>query len=116
MDKQIFRYEAMNALSEKMAKASENMDWDLLVSLEKEQSELRDELINEIESFEFIGEAGKETTNRKKFLIEAILSNNKIVRSYTVPWMESVKVFLSNNDKPIPAKNASIIKAYDLGS
>ena len=35
MDKQIFRYEAMNALSEKMAKASENMDWDLLVSLEK---------------------------------------------------------------------------------
>ena len=116
MDKQLLLYEAMNTLSEKMAIASENMDWDLLISLEKEQSKLREDLIKEIEIFENTGKTGEDIKKRKRFLIESILSNNKIVFSYTVPWMESVRAFLSNNEKPIPAKNASIIKAYDLGS
>ncbi len=110
MDKQLSMYESMHAISQKMVVAAEKMDWDLLVSLEKEVASLRNDLMSEDKRSFQKNDSSEESRGKKIFLINTILSDDKTIRSYTTPWMDGVKVFLSGN-----TKKRSVHQMYGLG-
>lgn len=110
MDKQLSMYESMSAISQKMVVAAERMDWDLLVSLEKEVAILRTTLMSENERFFQKTDCSDEIRKRKMVLINTMLSDDKTIRSYTTPWMDGVKIFLSGN-----AKKRTVLQTYGLG-
>lgn len=84
-------YETMSDLSGLMVEAARDSDWDRLVALEQDVANLRDTL--EWDSATQPTLTAEERT-RKLDLIQRILANDAEVRTYTEPWMASVRRFL----------------------
>ncbi|MGB0127740.1 MAG: flagellar protein FliT [Rhodocyclaceae bacterium] len=84
-------YETMSDLSGLMVEAARDSNWDRLVALEQDVAHLRDTL--EWEKTTQPPLTAEERT-RKVDLIHQILANDVEVRSYTEPWMASVRKFL----------------------
>lgn len=107
MPSQIAIYEEMSALSARMVEAARAHDWDQLVSLEATVRHLRTTLS---ETSDSIANSFVEI-ERKRGLIQQILSDDAEVRRYTEPWMEHVRLLLGGN-----VKRREVRKAYAAGS
>lgn len=84
-------YETMSDLSGRMVEAARQSDWDRLVALEQDVAHLRDTMDLDRSTATRLT---PDERARKVHLIHRILANDAEVRSYTEPWMESVRQFL----------------------
>jgi len=84
-------YETMSDLSGLMVEAARESDWDRLVALEQDVADLRHTLECDGDTHRTLS---AEDRTRKLDLILRILANDAEVRTYTEPWMASVRKFL----------------------
>ncbi|MDQ8024134.1 MAG: flagellar protein FliT [Moraxellaceae bacterium] len=88
-------YETMSGLTGQMVDAARAEDWDRLCELEKEVAGLRDRLASEDPITAPQGLSDSALRAQKLTLIRRMLDDDRTVRSYTEPWMESVRSFLA---------------------
>jgi flagellar protein FliT len=100
-------YERMALLSTEMVDAARRSDWDQLGALEKMIAALRDELqVADISGYVDDGASRA----RKIELIHRMLADDRTIRSFTEPWMDSVRTLLSGN-----ARQRKLSAAYNVG-
>jgi flagellar protein FliT len=83
-------YETMSDLSGLMVEAARDSNWDRLVALEQDVAHLRDTMEWDRDP----PPLSADERARKVDLIHRILANDAEVRTYTEPWMTSVRKFL----------------------
>jgi flagellar protein FliT len=106
MQNNLTHYEAMCRLTGMMAEAARENDWDLLGSLEKEVSIIREHLIAE-DANDMVMELSETQREHKRELILRMLADDREIRRHTEPWMTSVRALLAGT-----ATERSVRKAY----
>ena len=86
-------YESMSQLTAAMVQAAQANDWDRLCELEHEVAQLRDRLLVE-DPVAQPAPLDARSRARKLALIQRMLEDDRNIRSYTEPWMDSVRRFL----------------------
>ena len=108
MQSQIELYEEMSELSATMVEAARAHDWDRLVTLESAVNRLRNTLARTASDNDGLHFTEIE---RKRGLIQRILSDDAEIRRYTEPWMEHVRQFLGSH-----SRRRDVQKAYAAGA
>ena len=88
-------YESMSELTANMVVAAREQDWDRLCELEREVAALRERLM----IADPVGapmQLDPQSRERKLSLIRRMLDDDRSIRSYTEPWMDSVRRLLSS--------------------
>ena len=101
-------YETLSSISADMVQAAETGDWDRLIELERTVARLRDRLSVE-DAQTRLSESERE---RKVHLIKRILADDRKVRSYTEPWMETVRRFLGDTSRGRTARSTYTAAGY----
>ncbi|HEX5127270.1 MAG TPA: flagellar protein FliT [Rhodocyclaceae bacterium] len=92
-------YEIMSGLTRQMVDAAHDDRWDRLGELEREVAMLRDRLITEDPLDAAPLQMDARARARKVELIQGMLADDREIRSYTEPWMRSVRNLLYGNAK-----------------
>ncbi len=81
-------YEALERLSHQMVSAARNLEWDLLVNLERDCRTLVDDLSRQ--------PTNEQNHLRRQEIIRRILADDAEIRDLTEPWMAQSKQFLTS--------------------
>src|SRR5690242_7254381 len=92
-------YETMSGLTRQMVLAAHDDHWERLEELEREVAMLRDRLVTEDPLDAPLQPMDEQTRARKIELIQGMLADDREIRSYTEPWMRSVRNLLYGNAK-----------------
>jgi flagellar protein FliT len=99
------RYKAVSALSARMLDAARANDWDHLSALEQEVATLM-QVAKEEDATSHTHYMENESLRLEKVaLIQQILADDREIRSYTEPWMESVRALLSEGSRKRAVNN-----------
>ena len=87
-------YETMSGLTQQMVAAARAGNWDRLGELERDVAALRNQLSIADPVSKPLAPTEAQTRARKVELIQRMLADDREIRSYTEPWMSSVRRLL----------------------
>lgn len=87
-------YENVANITDRMLKAAQVADWDLLTELETDCSST----VNQLKANEVPSDLPPEIRERKIQIIKKILADDKEIRNLTEPWMAQLTNLMKNSE------------------